>query len=67
MTKNPHFWIAGILVSFSLAIVGFIVIMGLFTGEYLCSGRHPWWGPPESGADDSCAGYIYEGRRERGH
>jgi hypothetical protein len=27
--------------------------------------RHPWWGPPERGIDDSCAGYIYEGMQSK--
>jgi hypothetical protein len=36
-------WLVAIFASLTLALVGFIVVVGLFTGEYLCEDRSPWW------------------------
>lgn len=58
-------WLTAAFIGLVLVLVGFIIIVGMFTGEYLCEDRHPWWGPPENGSDDSCAGYIYEGMKAR--
>jgi hypothetical protein len=30
----------------------------MINDEEICLDRHPWWGPPESGNDDSCSGHI---------
>ena len=54
-------WLVAIFALLTLALVGFIVVVGLFTGEYLCEERSPWWGPPED-PNTSCAGYIYLAR-----
>jgi ABC-type phosphate transport system auxiliary subunit len=59
-------WLTAALVVFALlAVVGFFIVLGMFTGEYWCEDRHPWWGPPESGTDAECAGYAYEQRHPR--
>jgi hypothetical protein len=48
-------WLTAALVVFALAgLVGFIVFVGMFTGEYWCQDRQPWWGPPESGTNAEC-------------
>jgi hypothetical protein len=66
VTTELRVWLTAALVVFALAaLVGFIVIVGMFTGEYWCQDRHPWWGPPESGTDAECAGYVYEQRHPR--
>jgi hypothetical protein len=52
-------WLVAIFASLTLALVGFIVVVGLFTGEYLCEDRSPWWGPPED-PTSTCAGHFYE-------
>jgi len=45
----------------ALALVGFIVVVGIFTGEELCLDRHPWWGPPnDPNVYTSCSGHWYE-------
>ena len=60
MTTKLRVWLISAFFGLALTLVGFIVIVGMFTGEELCLDRHPWWGPPESGSDDSCSGHIYE-------
>ena len=48
VTTELRVWLTAALVVFALvAIVGFIVVVGMFTGEYWCEDRSPWWGPPE--------------------
>jgi hypothetical protein len=45
-------WLTAALVVFALvALVGFIVVVGMFKGEYWFEDRHPRWGPPESGTN----------------
>jgi hypothetical protein len=60
VTTKLRIWLISAFFGLALALVGFIVIMGMFTGEYWCQDRHPWWGPPESGTDAECAGYVHE-------
>jgi hypothetical protein len=60
VTKKLHIWLTPILITFGLAIVGFIVSAYMINGEEICLDRRPWWGPPESGYDNSCSGHIYE-------
>jgi hypothetical protein len=48
-------WLTAALVVFALvAVVGFFIVVGMFTGEYWCEDRHSWWGPPESGTNSDC-------------
>jgi hypothetical protein len=47
-------WITAGIVVFVLLVVGSIIVVGMFTGEYWCADRDPWWGPPESGTDPTC-------------
>jgi hypothetical protein len=37
-----------------VAVVGFFIVVGMFTGEYWREDRHSWWGPPESGTNSDC-------------
>jgi hypothetical protein len=59
VTTLLRIWPFAILVAFAL-IVGFIGFQIMVAGEEICLDRHPWWGPPESGYNDSCSGHIYE-------
>jgi hypothetical protein len=52
-------WLVAICASVTLALVGFIVVVGMAAGEYICFDRHPWWGPPED-PTSTCAGHFYE-------
>jgi hypothetical protein len=61
VTTKLYNWITAGIVAFVLVLVGFIIVVGMFTGEYWCADRHPWWGPPESGTDAEC-GFLYEQR-----
>jgi hypothetical protein len=54
VTTKLYNWITAGIVAVVLALVGFIVFVGMFTGEYWCKDRHPWWGPPESGTNAEC-------------
>jgi hypothetical protein len=55
VTTERRVWLmAAFFVLALLALVGFIIVIGMFTGEYWCQDRHPWWGPPESGSDPNC-------------
>ena len=60
VTKKLRIWLTPILITFGLAIVGFIVSAYMINGEEICLDRRPWWGPLESGYDNSCSGHIYE-------
>jgi hypothetical protein len=57
VTKKARIWLISAFSVLALALVGFIV-MGMFTGEYLCEDRHPWWGPPED-PNSECSGLWY--------
>jgi hypothetical protein len=37
---------------------GFIVLMGMFMGEYWCEDRSPWWGPPTD-PNSTCSGLLW--------
>jgi hypothetical protein len=65
VTKKLRIRLAAILIPFGLAIVGFIFSAYMINGEEICLDRRPWWGPPESGYDDSCSGHIYERMHQR--
>ena len=41
-------------------LVGVIAFEFMVAGEDICLNRHPWWGPPKSGYDDTCSGLIDE-------
>jgi hypothetical protein len=59
MSTKVYNWITAGIVVFVLLFVGSIIVVGMFTGEYWCADRDPWWGPPESGTDPDC-GFGYE-------
>ena len=43
MTTELRVWLTAALVVFALvAVVGFFIVVGMFTGEYWCEDRHPW-------------------------
>ena len=60
MTKKLRIWLISIFVALAVPLVGVIGVAYMINGEQICLDRHPWWGPPESGYDDSCSGHIYE-------
>jgi hypothetical protein len=41
-----------------VAVVGFFIVLGMFTGEYWCEDRSPWWGPPED-PNSTCGGLSW--------
>ena len=41
-----------------LSLTGFIVVMGMLTGESWCEDRWPWWGPPED-PGSTCTGHSW--------
>ena len=41
--------------------LGFFVVLGMFTGEYWCEDRSPWWGPPED-PSSTCSGLLWAER-----
>jgi hypothetical protein len=41
-----------------LSLTGFIVVMGMLTGENWCEDRWPWWGPPED-PGSTCTGHSW--------
>jgi hypothetical protein len=61
VTGKLYIWLTAAFIGLVLALVGFIIIVGMFTGEYLCEDRHPWWGPPED-PNSTCSGHWYESR-----
>ena len=60
VTKKLRIWLISIFVALAVPLVGVIGVAYMINGEEICLDRHPWWGPPESGYDDSCSGHIYE-------
>jgi hypothetical protein len=54
VTKKLRIW--------AVPLVGVIGVAYMINGEEICLDRHPWWGAPGSGSDDSCSGHIYERR-----
>jgi hypothetical protein len=46
------------LAALMLVGFGFIVLMGMFMGEYWCEDRSPWWGPPED-PNSTCGGLSW--------
>jgi hypothetical protein len=58
VTKELRIWLISAFSALALALVGFVVFMGMFTGEYLCEDRDPWWGPPED-PNSECSGLWY--------
>jgi hypothetical protein len=51
-------WLVASCGSLTLALVGFVVVVGMAAGEYTCFDRHPWWGPPED-PNSTCSGLWY--------
>ena len=62
MTKKLRIWLISIFVALAVPHFGVIVFGVMVAGEEICLDRHPWWGPPSSGYDDSCSGHMYQGR-----
>jgi hypothetical protein len=63
VTTKLRVWLTAALVVFALVfapvpIVGFISLAGMFTGEYWCTDRFPWWGPPED-PNSTCSGLSW--------
>lgn len=44
-----------------IALIGFIIVMGMITGEYWCDDRWPWWGPPTD-PSSTCSGHSWASR-----
>lgn len=44
-----------------IALVGFILFASLFTDEYWCTDRSPWWGPPKD-STSTCSGHSWAKR-----
>lgn len=61
VTTKLYNWITAGIVAFVLALVGFIVFIGMFTGEYWCEDRSPWWGPPTD-PNSECSGLSWSSR-----
>ena len=65
--EEQHAWLIALMIIFLLLLIGFIVFLGLATGEEICLDRWPWWGPPENpDVYSSCSGHIYERLQKRG-
>lgn len=62
VTNKLRIWLISIFVALAVPLVGVIGVAYMINGEEICLDRHPWWGPPSSGYDDSCSGHIYERR-----
>jgi hypothetical protein len=59
VTTEFRVWLTAALVVFALvAVVGFFIVVGMFTGEYWCEDRSPWWGPPED-PNSTCSGHSW--------
>ena len=59
VTTELRVWLTAALVVFALlAATGFIIFVGMFTGEYWCADRSPWWGPPDDPTSE-CSGLWY--------
>ena len=59
VTTERRVWLtAGIVVFALVAVVGFFIVVGMFTGEYWCTDRSPWWGPPED-PNSTCSGLSW--------
>ena len=41
-----------------LTLAGFFVLIGMFSDEYWCDDRWPWWGPPKN-PHSSCTGHSW--------
>ena len=58
VTTLRYIWPPIVLGLLALTLVGLFMFVGMFTGEYWCSDRHPWWGPPED-PNSSCSGLSW--------
>ena len=59
VTTELRVWLTAALVVFTLlALVGSFIFVGMFTGEYWCADRSPWWGPPNDPTSE-CSGLVY--------
>ena len=61
VTTELRVWLTAAFVVFAQALVGFIIFMGMFLGEYWCEDRSPWWGPPEA-PNSTCSGLLWAER-----
>lgn len=60
MTKKAFLGLALGAVACS-AVVGLVIVIGMFTNEYWCTDRSPWWGPPQN-PDSTCSGHAWAGK-----
>jgi hypothetical protein len=63
VTTKLYIWLTAALVVFALVLTpvmlaGFFSLAGMFTGEYWCTDRFPWWGPPED-PNSTCSGLSW--------
>jgi hypothetical protein len=62
VTTKFRVWLTAAFIALAQAlVVGFIIFMGMFTGESWCEDRDPWWGPPTD-PNSTCSGHWYESR-----
>jgi hypothetical protein len=57
-TTSSRLVIALAITSAVLMLIGFLFVFERLTGEYWCSDRVPWWGPPTD-PDSSCSGFAW--------
>ena len=57
MTKLRVWTTVSVTVS-ALILIGFLWVMHLRMEEYICFGRHPWWGPPNDPTSE-CTGFAW--------
>jgi hypothetical protein len=57
-TTSSRLVIALAITTAVLMLIGFLFVLERLTGEYWCSDRVPWWGPPTD-PDSSCSGFAW--------
>jgi hypothetical protein len=61
VTTRIHRWLIALAITLAALMLvgfGFIVLMGMFMGEYWCEDRSPWWGPPTD-PNSECSGLLW--------
>jgi hypothetical protein len=61
VSTKLYIWLTAGIVAFGLAVAlvgSIIIVIGMFTGEYWCEDRSPWWGPPED-PNSTCSGHSW--------
>lgn len=61
MTTLRHIWPPIVLALLALMLVGLFIFVGMFTGEYWCEDRSPWWGPPTD-PNSECSGLSWSAK-----